>query len=121
VVPATLVSCIDPDLLENIVCLEEIEGRMDDEEVVDTDLDVWMKKSLGEVAKLTTTDDIAAAMVQRKVRINMQEKDSTMRINQLVSDYLTLSREKWRLSDAGQRCRRELGCDQMMTLLSVTM
>jgi hypothetical protein len=24
-VPATLVSCIDPDLLENLVCLEEIE------------------------------------------------------------------------------------------------
>jgi hypothetical protein len=40
-----------------------------------------MKKPLGEVAMLTTTDDIAA-MVQRKVRTNMQEKDSTMRINQ---------------------------------------
>jgi hypothetical protein len=60
--------------------------------VVDADLDACMKKSLGEVAKLTTTDDIAA-MVQRKVCTNMQEKDSTMRINQLVSDYLTLSRE----------------------------
>jgi hypothetical protein len=50
-----------------------------------------------EVAKLTTTDNIAA-MVQRKVRTNMREKDSTMRINQLVSDYLTLSREQgWTL------------------------
>jgi hypothetical protein len=89
-VPATLVSCIDPYLFENLVCLEEIEGRTDADEVVDADLDAWMKKSLGEVAKLSTTDDIAA-MVQRKVRTNMQEKDSTMRINQLVSDYLTLS------------------------------
>jgi hypothetical protein len=96
-VPATLVSCIDPDLLENPLCLEEIEGRTDADEVVDADLDAWMKKSLGEVAKLTTTDDIAA-MVQRKVRTNMQEKDSTMRINQLVSDYLTPSREQgWTL------------------------
>jgi hypothetical protein len=96
-VPATLVSCIDTDLLENLVCLEEIEGRTDADEVIDADLDAWMKKSLGEVAKLTTTDDIAA-MVQRKVRTNMQEKDSTMRINHLVSDYLTLSRAQgWTL------------------------
>jgi hypothetical protein len=90
-VPATLVSCIDPDLLENLVCFEEIEGRTDAKEVVDTELDAWMKKSPGEVSKITTTDNIAA-MVQRKVRTNMQEKDSTMRINQLLSDYLTLSR-----------------------------
>jgi Integrase core domain/Integrase zinc binding domain len=96
-VPATLVSCIDPDLLENLVCLDEIEGRDDADDVVDSDLEAWMKKSLGEVAKLSTPDDIAA-MVQRKVRTNMQEKDSTMRINQLVSDYLTLSREQgWTL------------------------
>jgi hypothetical protein len=96
-VPATLVSCIDPDLLKNLVYLEEIEGRTDADEVIDTDLDAWMKKSLGEVAKLTTTDDIAA-MVQRKDRTNMQQNDSTMCINQLVSDYLTLSREQgWTL------------------------
>jgi hypothetical protein len=56
-----------------------------------------MKKSLGEVVKLTTTDDIAS-MVRRKLRTNMQEKDSSMRVNQLVSDYLTLSREEgWTL------------------------
>jgi hypothetical protein len=56
-----------------------------------------MKKSLGEVAKLITTDGIAA-MVQRKDRTNMQEKDSTMRINKLVSDYLNRSREQgWTL------------------------
>jgi hypothetical protein len=79
-VPATLVSCIDPDLLENLVYLEEIESRTDADEVVDADLDAWIKKSLGKVAKLTTTDDIAA-MVQRKVRTNMHEKYSTMRIN----------------------------------------
>jgi hypothetical protein len=52
-----------------------------------------MKKSLGDVAKLTTIDDIAA-MVLRKIRTNMQEKDSSMRVNQLVSDYLALSREQ---------------------------
>jgi hypothetical protein len=48
-VSATLVSCIDPDLLENLVCLEEIEDRTDADEAVDADLDAWMKKSLGEV------------------------------------------------------------------------
>jgi ribosome assembly protein YihI (activator of Der GTPase) len=84
-VSATLVSCMDPDLLESLVCLEEIEDRTDADEVVDADLDAWMNKSLGEVSKLTTNGDIAP-MVQRKVRTNMQEKDSTMRINQLVSD-----------------------------------
>jgi hypothetical protein len=96
-VPATPVSCIDPDLLENLVCLEVIEGRTDADEVVHTNRDAWTKKSLGEVAMVTTIDDIAA-MAQRKVRKNMQEKDSTMRINQLVSDYLTHSREQgWTL------------------------
>jgi hypothetical protein len=96
-VPATLVSCIDPDLLENLLCLDEIEGRSEADEVIDADIEAWMKESLGEVSKLTTTDEIAA-MVQRKVRTNMQEKDSSMRINQLVSDYLTLSREQgWKL------------------------
>jgi hypothetical protein len=65
--------------------------------VVDADLDASMKKSLGEVAKLITTDGIAA-MVKRKDRTNMQEKDSTMRINKLVSDYLNRSREQgWTL------------------------
>jgi hypothetical protein len=52
-----------------------------------------MKKSLGEVAKLTTADEIAS-MILRKIRTNMQEKDSSMRVNQLASDYLTLSREQ---------------------------
>jgi hypothetical protein len=36
-ITATLVSCIDPDLLENLVCLEEIEGLTDANEVVSTD------------------------------------------------------------------------------------
>jgi hypothetical protein len=72
-VPATLVSCIDPDLLENLVCLEEIEGCDDVDNVTDDNLEAWMKKSLGEEAKLTTTDDIAS-MVIRKIRTNMHEK-----------------------------------------------
>jgi hypothetical protein len=92
-IPATLVSCIDPDLLENLVCLEEIEGCTDVDEVTDANLEAWMKKSLREVAKLTTTVDIAS-MVLRKTGTNMQEKDSSMSVNQLVSDYLTLSREQ---------------------------
>jgi hypothetical protein len=54
-IPATLVSCIDPDLLENLVCLEEIEGCDDVDKVTDANLEAWMKKSLGEVAKLTTS------------------------------------------------------------------
>jgi hypothetical protein len=96
-VPATLVSCIDHDLLDNLVCLEEIEGCDDVEKVTDANLEAWMKKSLGEVAKLTRTDDIAS-MVLRKIRTNMQEKYSSMRVNQLVSDYLTLSCEQgWTL------------------------
>jgi hypothetical protein len=86
-----------PDLLENLVCLEEIEGCNDVDEVTDGNLEAWMKKSLIEVARLTTTDDIAS-MVLRKLRTNMQKKESRMRVNQLVSDYLTLSREQgWTL------------------------
>jgi hypothetical protein len=41
-VPETLVSCIDPDVLENLVCLKKVEGRTDADEVVDVDLDAWM-------------------------------------------------------------------------------
>jgi hypothetical protein len=96
-VPATLVSCIDPDLPVNLVCLEEIEGCDDVDKVTDDNFEAWMKKSLGEVAKLATTGDISS-MVLRKIRTNLQEKDSSMRVNQLVSDYLTLSREQgWTL------------------------
>jgi hypothetical protein len=43
-VPATLVSCIDPDLLENLVCLDEIEGCNDVDKVTDDNLEAWMKK-----------------------------------------------------------------------------
>jgi hypothetical protein len=96
-IPATLVSCIDPDFLQNLVWMEKIEGCDDAGNVTDTHLNTWIKESLGEGATTATTEDIAA-MVQRKVRINMQEKDSGMRIDQLVSDYLTLSREQgWTL------------------------
>jgi hypothetical protein len=66
-VPATLVSCIDQDLLENLVCLEEIEGCDDVDKVTDANLEAWMKKSLGKIAKLTTADDISS-MLLRKIR-----------------------------------------------------
>jgi hypothetical protein len=89
--PATLVSCINPDLLENRGCLEGIDGCNDVEKVTDDNLEAWMKKSIGEVTRLITTDDIAS-MVLRKIRTNMQEKGSSMRINQLVSDYFKLIR-----------------------------
>jgi hypothetical protein len=79
-IPATLVSLIDPELLKNLVCSDEIEGLSEADEIVDADIEAWMKKSLSEAAKLTTPDDIAA-MVQRRVRTNMQEKDNSMRIN----------------------------------------
>jgi hypothetical protein len=96
-IPASLVSCIDPDLLQNLVWMENIEGCDDADDVTDTHLDTWIKESLGEAATTATTEDISA-MVLRKVRINLQEKDSGMRIDQLVSDYLTLSREQgWTL------------------------
>jgi hypothetical protein len=96
-IPATLVSCIDPDNLQNLVWMEKIEGCNDAENVTDTHLDTWIKESLGDTATTDTTEDIAA-MVLRKVRINLQQKDCGMRIYQLVSDYLTLSREQgWTL------------------------
>jgi hypothetical protein len=103
-VPATQVSSIDPDLLENIVCLDEIEGFDDVDKVTDDNLEAWMKKSLVEAAKLTTIDYIAS-MVLRRIRTNMQEKDSSMRVSQLVSDYLTLIREQgWTLVKDQPKC-----------------
>jgi hypothetical protein len=50
-VPATLVSCIDPDLLENLVCLEEIEGCGNVDKVTDANVEAWMKKSFGRGSK----------------------------------------------------------------------
>jgi hypothetical protein len=38
-IPATLVSCIDPDLLENLVCLEEIEGCDDVDKITNDNLE----------------------------------------------------------------------------------
>jgi hypothetical protein len=90
-IPASLVSCIDPDLLQNLVWMEKIEGCDDVYKVTDANLEPWMKKSLGEVTNLTTTDNIAS-MVQRKLRTNMQEKGSSMRVNQPVSDFLAPAR-----------------------------
>jgi hypothetical protein len=84
---------LDPDLLENPVCLEDIEGCHDVDKVNDDNLEARLKKSFGEVAKLNTTADIAS-IVLRNIRTKMQEKDSSMRANQLVADYLTLSREQ---------------------------
>jgi hypothetical protein len=92
VIPSSLVSCIDPDLLQNLVWMEKIEGCDDADNVTDANLDTWIEESLVEAATTATTEDIAA-VVLCKVRINLQEKDSGMRIDQLVSDYLTLSRE----------------------------
>jgi hypothetical protein len=92
-IAASLVSCKDPDLLQNLVWTEKIEGCDDVDDVTDTHLGTWIKKPLGEAAAAAATEDIAE-MVLRKVRINMQEKNSGMRIYQLVSDYLTLSREQ---------------------------
>jgi hypothetical protein len=77
--------------------MEKIEDCDDADNFTDANLDTWIKESLGEAATTATTEDIAA-IVLRKVRINLQEKDSGMRIDQLVSDYLTLSREQgWTL------------------------
>jgi hypothetical protein len=96
-IPASLVSCIDPDLLRSLVWTENIEGCDDAGDVTDTYLDTWINASLGEAATTATTEDIAS-MVLRKVRINLQENDCGMTIDQLVSDYLTLSREQgWTL------------------------
>jgi hypothetical protein len=64
---------IYPDLLENLDYLEEIEGCDDVDNVTDDNLEAWMKKSLGEVAKLATTDDVAA-IVPRKLRMNMSNR-----------------------------------------------
>jgi hypothetical protein len=94
VVLASLVSCIDSDLLQNLVSMEKIEGCDDVDNVTGTNLDTWIKESLWEAATTATTEDIAA-MVLRKVRVNLQENESRTRIDQLVSDNLTLSREQW--------------------------
>jgi hypothetical protein len=92
-IAASLVSSIDPDLFQNLVWMEKIEGCDDADDVTDTRLDTWTKESLGEAATTATTEDVAA-IVLRKVRINMQEKDSGMRIYQLMSDYLHITENK---------------------------
>jgi hypothetical protein len=97
-IPASLVSCVDPDLLHNLFWMEKIEGSDVADDVTDTHLETWIKESLGVAATTATTEDIAA-MVLRKARIKMREKDSGMRIDQVVSDYLMLSREQgWMLT-----------------------
>jgi uncharacterized membrane-anchored protein YjiN (DUF445 family) len=65
-IPATLVSFIDPDLLQGLVWMEKIEGCDDADNVTDTHLNTWIKESLGEAATTATTEDIPA-MVARFV------------------------------------------------------
>jgi hypothetical protein len=59
-IPVSVVPCIDPELLHDLVFMEKIEGCDDGDDITDTKLDMWTKQSLGEAATTATTEDIAA-------------------------------------------------------------
>jgi hypothetical protein len=59
----SLVSCIDPDLLQNLVWMEKIEGCDDADDVTDTHLDTGIKESLEQEATTATSEDIAAMVL----------------------------------------------------------
>jgi hypothetical protein len=54
-----------------------------------------------------------------------QERDASVTAEFIEAEELAkvtfVMSEKWRLLDSGQRCRRELGCDQVITLFSLAM
>jgi hypothetical protein len=71
--------------------------------------------SLG--AKTSKTSQFA--VIRFSTGIESRTSESYFRSYKVASS--CVNRCAWRLPDSEQRCRRELGCDQMMTLFSVTM
>jgi hypothetical protein len=89
VTPITVVASIDPELLENLIDMEEV-----DAESVDDCTDESVMEYLESMQKISAsvTAEYVKAEVPAKVLFNMSEKDPALRVTKAVADYYSLHR-----------------------------
>jgi hypothetical protein len=89
VTPITVVASIDPELLENVIPMEEI-----DAESVDDCMDEIFMEYLEctQERSASATAEYIKAEVLEKVLFTMSEKDPALRVTKAVADYYSLHR-----------------------------
>jgi anion-transporting ArsA/GET3 family ATPase len=87
--PITVVTSIDPELLENLIDMEEV-----DAESVDDCTDESVMEYLESMQEIyaSVTAEYVKAEVPAKVLFNMSEKDPALRATKAVADYYSLHR-----------------------------
>jgi hypothetical protein len=90
--PATVLSSIDPDLLENAVIMELFGENVDSVEKLTDDV---VEKYLTSTQKCDSfmSADMLLVELKAKVRCNLNEPDPALSITQMISIYLTVLRK----------------------------
>ena len=86
VVPVSLVSSVDFDLLQSLVEYDTFSGVTKIEELEDTVLQKWLQKSIG-LSNCSATADDLDKLVRKHVRYNDKEPNVVLRITSLFTDY----------------------------------
>jgi hypothetical protein len=89
VTPITVVASIDPDLLENLIDIGEIDANSVDD---CTDESVMEFLESTHERDASVTDEFVKAEVLAKVTFAMSEKDPALRVMKAVADYSSLHR-----------------------------
>jgi hypothetical protein len=89
VTPITVVASIDPDLLENLIDIGEIDANSVDD---CTDESVMEFLESTQERDASVTDEFVKAEVLAKVTFAMSEKDPALRVMKAVADYSSLHR-----------------------------
>jgi hypothetical protein len=89
VTPITVVISIDPEVLENLIDLEEIDAESVDDF---TDESVMEYLESTQERSASVTAEYVKAEVLAKVSFNMSEKDPVPRVTKAVADYYSLHR-----------------------------
>jgi hypothetical protein len=89
VTPITVVASIDPELLENLIDMEEIDANSVDD-CTDESVMEFLEPTQGWDASVTA--EFVKAEVLAKVTFAMSEKDPALRVMKVVADYYSLHR-----------------------------
>jgi hypothetical protein len=89
VTPITVVASIDPELLENLIDMEEIDAESADD---CTDESVMEYLESTQERSASVTAEYVKAEVLAKVSFTMSDKDSVLRVTKAVADYYLLHR-----------------------------
>jgi hypothetical protein len=83
VTPITVVASIDPELLENLIDMKEIDANSEDD---CTDESVMEFLESTQEREASVTAEFVKAEVQAKVTFAMSEKDPALRVMKAVAD-----------------------------------